>query len=127
MEVLSHRVGSERVTAMPMTIRDEPAVDARTLLPLPSLDGLTEQQVRGTACVWDGVPLLGSAAVNLGPRTKKRLGQAYQWFPQACPRCVHEAAIRALRDHAGMCEQCTDDASACDIRRALEELRAAGR
>jgi hypothetical protein len=110
-----------------MTIRDEPAVDARALLPLPSLDGLTEQQVRGTACVWDAVPLLGIEAVNLGPRVKKHLGRTYDWFPQACPRCVREAAIRAVREHPGMCEQCTDDASVCDTRRALDELAREGR
>ncbi|MDX3243684.1 hypothetical protein [Streptomyces sp. ME18-1-4] len=110
-----------------MAIRDERAVEARALLQLPSLDGLTEQQVRGTACVWDAVPLLGITAVNLGPRTKKRLGQQYQWSPQACPRCVREAAIRALREHHGMCEQCTDDAAVCDIRAALERLAREGR
>jgi hypothetical protein len=101
--------------------------DALALLPLPSLDGLTEQQVRGTACVWDGVPLLGIEAVYLGPRTKKRLGQTYQWSPQACTRCVREAAIRAIRDHSGMCEQCVDEASACDVRAALDRLAREGR
>jgi hypothetical protein len=104
-----------------------PIREALALLPLPSLDGLTEPQVRGTACVWDGVPLLRVAAVNLGPRPKKRLGQPWQWFPQACPRCVREAAIRALREHHGMCEQCTDDATICRIRRALEQLAREGR
>jgi len=65
--------------------------------------------------------------VNLGPRTKKRLGRPYQWFPQGCPRCVHEAAIRVLRDHPGMCEQCTDDATVCGTRAALERLAREGR
>jgi len=104
-----------------------PTHEALALLPLPSLDGLTEQQVRGTACVWDGVPLLGTAAVNLGPRPKKRLGQTYQWFPQGCTRCVREAAIRVVRVHKGACEQCTDNASVCDVRAALEHLAREGR
>lgn len=112
----------------------EPAVasgmstpDALLLLPLPSLDGLVERQLRGYVCVWGGEELANSTAVNLGPRRKKRLGGDYQIFPRACPACVREAAVRALREHDGMCEQCTDDASVCSTRCALEELRAAGR
>lgn len=112
---------------MPMTIRDEPAVDARALLPIPAVETMTERQLRGYVCVWGGEELANATAVNLGPRTKKRLGSTYRIFPRACPACVREAAIRELRDHDGMCEQCTDDASVCGIRLALEELRAAGR
>ncbi|MFI7293934.1 hypothetical protein [Streptomyces sp. NPDC050121] len=104
-----------------------PKHEALVLLPIPSLDGLVERQLRGYVCVWGGEELANATAVNLGPRQKKRLGSTYRIFPRACPACVREAAIRALREHDGMCEQCTDDASHCDTRRALEELRGASR
>ncbi|HEY6116987.1 MAG TPA: hypothetical protein VI172_13615 [Candidatus Dormibacteraeota bacterium] len=104
-----------------------PPREALALLPLPSLDELTEAQVRGTACVWDGAPLLRVAAVNLGPRPKKRLGQEYQWFPQSCPGCVRKAAIQAVREHRGDCEQCTDDTTVCRTRAGLEQLARWGR
>lgn len=107
---------------MPMTIRDNPAVDARTLLPLPSLDYMSERQLRGMVCVWGGEELVNGMAVDLGPRTKKRLGGTYQIFPRACRTCAHEAAIRVLRVHKGACEQCVDDASVCDVRTTLEQL-----
>lgn len=111
---------------MPMTIRDEPAVDARTLLPIPAVEHMTERQLRGYVCVWGGEELVNSTAVNLGPRTKKRLGGTYRIFPRACPACAREAAIRAVREHRGTCEQCTDDASLCDTLRALDGLRQEG-
>jgi hypothetical protein len=116
---------------MVMATKDEPAVDApvdaRTLLPLPSLDHLVEQQVRGYVCVWGGEQLANETAVNLGPRTKKRLGGTYQIFPRACPACTRDAAARVLRVHRGSCEQCTDDASVCSTRAALEQLARDGR
>jgi len=112
---------------MPMTIRDEPAVDARALLPIPSLDGLVEQQVRGYMCVWGGEGLTNETAVDLGPRTKKRLDGTYQIFPRACRACVREAAIRVIRVHRGACEQCVDDAFVCNVRAALERLVREGR
>jgi hypothetical protein len=112
---------------MLMTTRDEPAVDGRALLPLPSLDGLVEQQVRGYTCVWGGEALANETAVNLGPRTKKRLGGTYQISPRACRSCVRQQAARVLRIHEGSCEQCTDDASRCGTRAALEQLAREGR
>lgn len=112
---------------MPMTIREEPAVDARMLLPIPSMDGLVEQQVRGYMCVWGGEALANETAVNLGPRMKRRPGGTYQIFPRACRSCVKEAATRVLRIHRGVCEQCTDDATACTVRAALEQLAREGR
>lgn len=112
---------------MPMTIRDNPAVDARTLLPIPSLDDLVEQQVRGYTCVWGGEALANTTAVNLGPRVKKRLGGTYQISPRACRACVRKQAGRVLEVHRGSCEQCTDDATLCETRTALEQLAREGR
>lgn len=96
-------------------------------LDLPALGTLTEQQVRGQACVWDGVPLSGVPAVDLGARTATRAGRPTQWFPRGCPRCVAEAALRALHAHAPSCEQCVDDAARCPeglgLRRLMRMVR----
>ncbi|MEH0574280.1 hypothetical protein QBA54_07250 [Streptomyces sp. B21-108] len=97
------------------------------LLPIPALDGLSQEQVRGAACVWCDTGLDTATAVDLGERRHKRLDGHYSTFPRACPSCVREAAIRALREHPGMCEQCVDDASVCDSRRALDHLAREGR
>lgn len=101
--------------------------EALAVLQLPSLEGLTEQQVRGQACVWDGVPLVGISAVDLGARTASRAGRSTRWFPRGCPRCVVEAALRALHAHAPSCGQCVDDAARCPqglgLRRLMRGVR----
>jgi hypothetical protein len=102
-------------------------VDTVALLPLPSLDRLTEQQVRGATCVWDGIALTTGNAVDLGPRPARRAGSTFQWFPRACPACVRTAAQRIHDLHTGTCEQCVDDPSLCEIRRALRHLALEGR
>lgn len=97
-------------------------IDVLALLILPGLDTLTEQQVRGTACVWDGVPLTNGVAVDLGPREASRAGQPFSWFPRACRKCTHDRAFAALHEHAPTCEQCVDDAGRCETGRALQRL-----
>jgi hypothetical protein len=79
------------------------------LLELPSLDGLTEEQVRGFTCVWDSSekPLAEEAAVALGPRRKGRLDGEYDWHPRGCPEHVAHAAYEALFRH------CMEDCEAC--------------
>ncbi|MCX5407536.1 hypothetical protein OHA37_27190 [Streptomyces sp. NBC_00335] len=54
--------------------------------PLPALSTLTEQQVRGTACVYCGIHLDNGDAVDLGERPISRAGQRSRWFPRACPQ-----------------------------------------
>jgi hypothetical protein len=88
-------------------------VDALALLTLPALDGLSEQQVRGVACVWTGVILTPETAVDLGPRTASRAGVSVPWFPRATRPAVHRAAHRAILDHGSCCEQCVDDFYQC--------------
>lgn len=51
--------------------------------PLPPVADLSEQQVRGTACVYCGIHL-GPTAVDLGERTAGRAGERVAWFPRAC-------------------------------------------
>ncbi|MFD7402533.1 hypothetical protein ACFV7R_07630 [Streptomyces sp. NPDC059866] len=102
----------------------EVSAQALALLVLPSLDKLSEQQVRGSACVWDGVPFTTGIAVDLGPRRKKRLDGHYDWFPRGCPRCVGEKALLALFEHAPKYEPCRhhDDGNPCPTGRALLRL-----
>ncbi|MBV7697716.1 hypothetical protein [Streptomyces sp. TRM70350] len=114
------------VTAPPPG-RPQGASSVLALLPLPRPDSLTEQQVRGTACVWDGIPLAMGVAVDLGPRRMKRLDGHYPWFPRACPACVRAAAQQVHDHHSGTCEQCVDDPTQCDTRRALRRLALEGR
>ncbi|WP_411102417.1 hypothetical protein [Streptomyces sp. cmx-4-9] len=57
-----------------------------SLRELPPISDLTEQQVRGTACVWCGVCLDNASAVDLGERRTRRAGMLLRWFPRACPQ-----------------------------------------
>ncbi|MFF6829661.1 hypothetical protein [Streptomyces longwoodensis] len=93
-----------------------------SLLELPSLDALAEDQVRGATCIWCGTELSADTAVNLGGRRHKRLDGAYTTFPRACRPCTMAAGVRALADHAPLCEQCTDNPGACADGMALQRL-----
>lgn len=53
---------------------------------LPAMSELSEQQVRGSACVHCAVRLDNGDAVDLGERRTNR-GGATRWFPRACPPC----------------------------------------
>jgi hypothetical protein len=97
------------------------------LLTLPVLVGLSQEQVRGAACVWCTTVLNTATAVDLGERRHRRLDGHYSTFPRACRPCVAKVAHATIADHAGSCEQCTDDASSCETRTALERLAREGR
>lgn len=56
------------------------------LQPLPPMSELSEQQVRGAACVRCGIQLENGDAVDLGERTVNRADQRVRWFPRACPQ-----------------------------------------
>lgn len=92
------------------------------LLTLPDLDSLSEQQVRGAACVWDGIVLTAETAVDLGTRTAARAGQDVPWFPRACRGCVHTAARLQFVTHIPCCEQCADEVSECELGFGLLRL-----
>ncbi|MGW6946217.1 hypothetical protein ACWGHD_04740 [Streptomyces xanthophaeus] len=51
---------------------------------LPSVSDLSEQQVRGVACVHCGVILDAATAVDLGEQRSRRVGGSYSWYPRAC-------------------------------------------
>lgn len=97
-------------------------IDALDILALPGLDGLSEQQVRGTACIWGGEPLNTETAVDLGERTTQLDGQPLRWFPRACRRDVQTAALKALHEHAPDCGQCITDGMRCDMGRTLNQI-----
>lgn len=95
-------------------------------LALPALDGLTEAQVRGMTCVWDGIALAPATAVDLGPRKKKRLDGEYDWFPRGCRRCVAERVWAWFFSHTDECGQCQKDAScpfSVAVQRIMREVR----
>lgn len=54
--------------------------------PLPPMGSLSEQQIRGTACVRCGIVLDNGTAIDLGERRTRRAGVTVRWFPRACPR-----------------------------------------
>jgi hypothetical protein len=110
-----------------MTIAAQDDARQRVLdaVELPSLDGLTEKQVRGAVCVWDGIPLTADTAVNFGPRRKKRLNGSFDWYPRACRRCTARAAYRLLQAHASGCDRCRTDPS-CPVSIAANRLMREG-
>jgi hypothetical protein len=97
------------------------------LLDLPPINSLSQDQVRGYTCVWDGIALTPSTAVDLGPRKFKRVGEPVSWFPRGCRSCTGTAAYRALLDHGPLCEQCVDNADHCQVGRGLRRLIREGR
>jgi hypothetical protein len=103
------------------------AAEALALLALPALDGLTGEQVRGAVCVWDRNEdrLTAETAVYFGERMDPLDGSSssMRWFPQACQHHTGQAAMRALHEHALMCEPCVDNAANCDVGRALNRVR----
>ncbi|MFD8577420.1 hypothetical protein ACFV1H_19055 [Streptomyces virginiae] len=55
-----------------------------TLPALPDVGTLTEDQVRGAACVWCGVILDNATAMDLGERSARIADLAVRWWPRAC-------------------------------------------
>ncbi|MFF3920546.1 hypothetical protein ACFYZB_45570 [Streptomyces sp. NPDC001852] len=85
---------------------------------LPPLEVLPDARARGAECVWGGEPLSTATAVDLGERET----DSGHWFPRACRPCTRRVVLAARNDHSGRCEQCTDDATICETRRALHVL-----
>jgi hypothetical protein len=99
-----------------------PEQDPVALLSVPGLTGLTEPQVRGASCIWCPTPLTAETAIDLGERRHRRLDGHYSTFPRGCRPCTLAAAIRALADHAPLCEQCVDSPAGCGTAVALRRL-----
>ncbi|MFH9822995.1 hypothetical protein [Streptomyces bobili] len=112
---------------MPAETASTPTVDAHALIMLPPLDGLSEEQLRGAACIWCSEGLTTDTAVDLGERRHRRLDGHYSTFPRGCRTHGHRAMVQAIHDHAGMCEQCVDAPETCDLGMALVRLEKAAR
>lgn len=95
-----------------------------TLLAIPSIAGLSEHQVRGMSCVWDGIALTPATAVDLGVQSASRAGAPVSWYPRACRGCVALQAHRGLLTHGTTCTVCAreETASSCEIGRGLYRL-----
>jgi hypothetical protein len=55
-----------------------------TLPTLPPVGTLTEDQIRGAACVHCGIVQDNATAVDLGPRDARIADLPVRWFPRAC-------------------------------------------
>jgi hypothetical protein len=93
--------------------------DVLALLQLPERAKLTDGQQRGAICVWCPEALTGESAVDFG---EQQDSEGQSWFPRACRRDVAARAHDALFTHRGTCEQCTDNATVCDLVRVLYRL-----
>lgn len=99
-------------------------ISAGTLnvIPLPAHNDLSQQQVRGAACVWCAVTLAPGTAVDLGQRRVRVLDDHVTTFPRGCRQCTGKAAYRALFDHCPTCKQCVDNAAECATGSSLRRL-----
>lgn len=101
-----------------------PAINALELLPLPDPEALTDAQRRGKDCVWCGIALNAETARDLGERPAP---DGVVMFPRGCGACTRKAAVLVYNGHSRTCEQCVDDPTLCETRRALRRLSLAGR
>lgn len=99
-----------------------PTLEALALLPVPDWSDLSEQQGRGTICVWCGSILTPAIAVSLGVRRIRVLDGHLDTFPRACRPCMRTKSQQAAKDHPGMCESCADNPALCDTAQALRRL-----
>ncbi|MEV6752370.1 hypothetical protein [Streptomyces sp. NPDC051214] len=94
---------------------------------LPDPGELSDQQVRGRACVWCAVALNNATAYDLGVRDTDAHGSPVRWFPRSCRPCAVVAAHKALLDHTEKCLQCYDNQAHCAdgqaLRQALKDTR----
>ncbi|MET7452550.1 hypothetical protein ABZT03_11750 [Streptomyces sp. NPDC005574] len=114
------------MSTQPDTSATASSSEVLALLPLPSLDGLSEQQVRGKACVWCCITLPTGLAVDLGPRTTKRAGSEVRWFPRSCRQDTARQAMAALFDHAPGCAVCSGQPEGCATGAGLRRLTRGG-
>lgn len=106
------------------TQQPPPVVNALELLHLPDAETLSDAQRRGRDCTWCSTTLTAETAQDLGERPAPDGGTL---FPRSCAACTRKAAIPVFNSHSRSCEQCVDDPTLCDIRRALRRLALAGR
>ncbi|MGW2692301.1 hypothetical protein ACWC3Y_10620 [Streptomyces sp. NPDC001296] len=96
--------------------------DALSLLRLPNLKALSDQQRRGVTCAWDGITLAPETAVDLGPRPLPVLDRSVTIFPRGCRGCAGRAAYQALFVHAPDCDHCKAHPAGCPVGDELRRL-----
>lgn len=97
---------------------------ALPMLPLPQFLGLSDEQRRGSVCVWCSESLTAETARNLGERPAP---DGTRMWPRGCTPCVREEARRIFRLHTRKCGVCIRNTEACPDRRALRDLALEGR
>ncbi|WP_432021299.1 hypothetical protein [Streptomyces sp. 1222.5] len=104
-------------TATPFAYRK-----ALAAIPMPATARLTAAQLRGAGCVWCAAELHGDTAIDLEQRYNRIVGVPGRWFPRGCSPCSLRAILAVCRTHPQTCEQCVDDPTLCEARRALRAL-----
>lgn len=94
-----------------------------TVKDLPDLGGLSEQQVRGKACVWCAVTLENGTAIDLGPRPLRVAGNVTNWFPRGCRSCTTIEVYKLLVEHGAGCKACKTRGGLCSTRDRFVALR----
>ena len=98
------------------------------VLAMPPLEGVSEEQVGGRACVWCRDLLTIETAVQLGEHMtdvdESTAVSGMRAFPRGCRACVYERAHRGLFAHGSTCNLCRDEetAAACTVGRGLYRL-----
>lgn len=112
---------------MSSTTEEIPAV-VLDVLALPPLEGLNDDQTRGSACVWCGDLLTIETAVRLGEHMTPVEGSTslsgMRTFPRGCRKCVGDRAHRGLFTHGSTCRLCASEetAATCAVGRGLYRL-----
>lgn len=96
-------------------------VVAGALIPL-DLTAVSDPQFRGAACAWCAVILSPATAVDLGPRRIRLLDRHLTARPRGCRTCVADRVPAVREGHVGMCEQCADSVTGCEIGSGLRRL-----
>ncbi|WP_458248860.1 ATP-binding protein [Streptomyces sp. MAI_2237] len=103
-------------------------VEVLEALAIPALDGLSEEQVGGRACIWCASLLTIETAVQLGEHlTDAGASTAVtrmRTSPRGCRSCVEGRAHRGLFAHGSTCALCRDEQTAgeCVVGRGLYRL-----
>ncbi|MFI6337854.1 hypothetical protein [Streptomyces sp. NPDC050535] len=94
---------------------------------LPSVEELSEEQIRGRACVWCTVALELAAGIDLGARPGQFAGSGVSWFPRGCPSCVIRMIYPEQVSHASQCTACNTRGGICskgdELRSLLRQAR----
>jgi hypothetical protein len=89
---------------------------------LPGITGLSEQQVRGKACVWCGVTSENGKAIDLGQRPAQFAGSQVSRFPRGCCPCAKSNAEQELAAHLETCRTCNTRGGVCSTGNDVQAI-----